>query len=280
MKKVKRVFQIGALPILLLASGLIFIACNHLPDIVEYFQLYTLKVEAPKTCQFTIYNRLLAKYVKNGLVDYTKLKQDGDLKKAINELATTSPEKLSEKQAKLAYWLNAYNLLVLKNIADHYPIKTLSQLENSPLRKRFIVGGRFYTINELENEKLLPTITDTDWRGIFLACNGAKSSPPLANHAFQPETIDTDLKQSCHHFLNDPNNYVYRPERRTCSISPFFRRHQKLIEREYKSVVNLIYQERELDPNFNLTGMDINYAMPFDYQTNDLAAVATEGTTK
>lgn len=265
---------------MLLAGGLIFIACNHLPDIGQYVQLFTLKVAAPQTYRFPAYNRLLEKYVKNGLVDYPKLKQDNDLKNSINELATTSPEKLSEKKAKLAYWLNAYNLLVLKNIVDHYPITTLSQLENSPSRKRFLVGGQFYTLNELESEKLPLTIADSDWRGIFLACNGSKSSPPLISHAFQPATIDADLKQSCHNFLNDPNNYLYRPERRTCSISSFFRRQQKLIELKYKSVADLIYQEREPNPNFNLTGMDINYAMPFDYRINDQAALATEGTTK
>ncbi|HFC00631.1 MAG TPA: DUF547 domain-containing protein, partial [Phaeodactylibacter sp.] len=63
-------------------------------------------------------NHFLKIVVHDGQVDYTFVKNN---KNIINELtniiATTSPDNLSPSERK-AYLINAYNLLVIKSIAD------------------------------------------------------------------------------------------------------------------------------------------------------------------
>src|SRR5688500_1471592 len=59
--------------------------------------------------------------VRGGEVYYRALKSDrGRLDSYINQLANTDVEKLSRNE-QIAFWLNAYDALVLRTVIDHYP---------------------------------------------------------------------------------------------------------------------------------------------------------------
>src|SRR2546425_10775038 len=65
------------------------------------------------------FDQLLDLYVRNGDVYYRALKTDrGKLDGYINLLATASVSKLSREE-QMAFWLNAYNALVLRTVVDH-----------------------------------------------------------------------------------------------------------------------------------------------------------------
>ena len=87
-----------------------------------------VRVEHPTTCQFQTYDKLLNQFVNDGHVDYAKLSKSPLLGKAVDELASMSPDQLKEERERICYWINAYNLLVLKNISDGYPAKNMSQI--------------------------------------------------------------------------------------------------------------------------------------------------------
>ena len=65
---------------------------------------------------------LLDTYVRDGLVYYRALKSErGPLDGYVNSLAETPIEDAS-REAQLAFWLNAYNAIVLKTVvAPHRP---------------------------------------------------------------------------------------------------------------------------------------------------------------
>jgi hypothetical protein len=57
---------------------------------------------------------------QDGLVDYTKLKKDQWLKSQITRIKAFNLDTLSREE-RFAFWLNAYNLLVLKGV--YYEVK-------------------------------------------------------------------------------------------------------------------------------------------------------------
>ena len=66
-------------------------------------------------------------YVRDGLVYYRALKGDrGRLDAYVRGLASTPIEKESSA-AQLAFWLNAYNAIVLHTVIDHYPMPLRSK---------------------------------------------------------------------------------------------------------------------------------------------------------
>lgn len=70
--------------------------------------------------------------VKNGvilnLVDYQAIKAEGSLDKAYRDLSAFELERLSNRNEKLAFYINAYNILALKMVADHWPTKSIKDV--------------------------------------------------------------------------------------------------------------------------------------------------------
>jgi len=68
------------------------------------------------------FDQILDLYVRNGDVYYRALKSDrGKLDGFVNLIATASVDKRPPDE-QVAFWLNAYNALVLRTVVDHYPI--------------------------------------------------------------------------------------------------------------------------------------------------------------
>src|SRR6266849_535436 len=69
------------------------------------------------------FDQLLDLYVRNGDVYYRALKAErAKLDGYVDLIATASVEKLSREE-QMAFWLNAYNAIVLRTVIDHYPIQ-------------------------------------------------------------------------------------------------------------------------------------------------------------
>src|ERR1700682_6226654 len=66
---------------------------------------------------------ILDTYVRDGEVYYRALKSDrGRLDTYVASLAA-APVGQQARDTQLAFWLNAYNALVLRTVIDHYPIQ-------------------------------------------------------------------------------------------------------------------------------------------------------------
>jgi hypothetical protein len=68
------------------------------------------------------YDELLDLNVRDGLVYYRVLRAErGRLEGYVSALANVSLE-AATREEQMAFWVNAYNALVLKTVVDHYPI--------------------------------------------------------------------------------------------------------------------------------------------------------------
>ncbi len=80
-----------------------------------------------------IWNELLTTYVStDGKVDYKGFKKDkNQLDAYLQMLSEHVPDKTWPDKKRLAYWINAYNAFTVALIIDHYPVKSIMDIENA-----------------------------------------------------------------------------------------------------------------------------------------------------
>jgi hypothetical protein len=258
----------------LLAVGLILILLQLITTAPDFIRLLGVEVETPQSYDFPEYDRALKACVKGKLVDYKCLQTSPDFQAAVKQLERISPDKFANKEDEVAYWTNAYNILILRNILRQYPIVDTRQLGQSTSMNRYVVGGKLFTIQDIEIDKLRPLATKYDALSVFLQSSGARGSPPLLDHAIQPLTYKEDATVAARDFINDPRNTAWNPQTRIFYISQYFRRIQRNVHAEYPNVFFMV--NSFLAPNLQVDVSDPNQKLKFfggfDTRLNDVAA--------
>lgn len=144
---------------------------------------------------------LLKTYVKNGRVNYAGLKASNDLTPLIDHINTTDPSSLSGNDRK-AYLINAYNLLVINQALENYPLKSVLDVAGFFDGKKQNVGGKQMTLNQLEKNLMLKVYDDA--RLHFVLVCGALGCPPITNFAYQPAKLEAQLEKQTKLALNNP----------------------------------------------------------------------------
>src|SRR5690349_17914059 len=97
------------------------------------------------------WNSLLKKYVTiDGKVNYKGLMAEKDkLQTYLNLLSTNSPKEDWPQNEQMAFWINAYNAFTVKAILDHYPVKSIRDIDNGKVwDEPFIpIGTGKYSLN-------------------------------------------------------------------------------------------------------------------------------------
>ena len=138
-----------------------------------------------------------------GVVDYQGLKDNkSELDDYCKMLSEVSPNENWSKEEKLTFWMNAYNAFTIQLIVTHYPLKSITQLDNEKPWdvKRIKIGGKKYSLNDIENNILRKLGDARIHFGINCA---AKSCPPVRNEAFTPENVDAMLEAATRSFVNN-----------------------------------------------------------------------------
>ena len=145
---------------------------------------------------------LLTRYVDNGRIDYAGLQQSNALRPLLAEIAEVDLNSLSGSERK-AYLINAYNLLVIGQALEHYPLNSVLDVNGFFDRVKHTVGGRQLTLNQLEKDLLLREYEDA--RLHFVLVCGALGCPPITEFAYQPSQLEAQLERQTRLALNDPN---------------------------------------------------------------------------
>jgi hypothetical protein len=179
-----------------------------------------------------IYNNLLKKYVKDGLVDYEQLKKDTTLQTYLDSLSSTNPDSFNNKNQKLAFWINAYNAFTLKIIVDNYPINSINDLNwggmiisqilgKTVWDKKFIrINKTKYSLNDIEHGIISKKFNDP--RVHFSLVCASLSCPRLRSEVYTPDKLDSQLIEQGKLFLNNPDKNRYDLQNRVAHISKLF----------------------------------------------------------
>ena len=162
------------------------------------------------TSIFYRFNEFLLQEVVFGLVDYEKLKQNPrQLNQLVDEISSYDLKNVSQDH-KTAFYINSYNVLVIKQITDKYPVKSPMDIEGFFNVKTFKVAGETLTLDAIEFIKLIEPTKDP--RIHFALGCGARSCPFLYDNAFYPEKLQEQLDFRAQLIIDRPN-YVYVDEK-------------------------------------------------------------------
>ena len=146
-------------------------------------------------------DQMLDVYVRDGLVYYQALKTErARLDRYIASL-NVSPETYAgwTREQQMAFWVNAYNVFVLRTVIDNYPIRgrseaypasSIRQIPGAFERTKFRAAGRSVTLDEIE-KTILPEFKEPR---LYLALGrGALGSGRLRSEAFTGERLSSQL---------------------------------------------------------------------------------------
>ncbi|WP_299678204.1 DUF547 domain-containing protein [uncultured Dokdonia sp.] len=143
-------------------------------------------------------------HIKNGRVDYKAIKNNPT---TLNELTSLAKEvRVSKSDAKSyqAFWINAYNITVIKGIVDNYPVKQPLDIKGFFDKTTHEVGGVKTTLNDIEN-KLLRKVFPKEARFHFVLVCAGLGCPPIINEAYTPSKLEAQLQRQTVKALNNPN---------------------------------------------------------------------------
>lgn len=154
-------------------------------------------------------NELLRAAVRGGGVDYRALRARLPELVAAHEWygahgPRSAPAEFSGSNARLAYWLNAYNATVLRGVAEAPASmrNVLTYLPNNGFfrGRRWRIDGRQMTLDEIENQQIRPVFRDA--RVHFALNCAARSCPPLRNEAYTASRVNAQLDAQARRYLN------------------------------------------------------------------------------
>lgn len=166
------------------------------------------------------WNTLLQKHVSpTGVVDYRGFQADeARLDAYLATLAKATPGDGWTRNESLAYWTNGYNAFTIKLILDHWPVKSIRDIDEPWDEKWIELDGKTYSLNQIEHEIVRPTFNEPRIHFAFVCA--ARSCPPLANQAYTANNLESMLERQTRNFIRNEQFNVTQEE--TVRVSSIF----------------------------------------------------------
>ena len=127
-------------------------------------------------------------------VDYQQLRGSAEWSQLVRSLERSQPKSLSTREERLAFWINAYNILAIGIVQQNYPVGSIKDIGSffSPVwdRPAGRIAGESYRLGQIEHEILRP-MGDPRIHGAIVCAS--LSCPPLQREPFRAETLDAQL---------------------------------------------------------------------------------------
>ena len=144
---------------------------------------------------------ILDTYVRDGYVYYRALKLERRrLDEYVRQLGASDVDKRTRDE-QMAFWLNAYDALVLQTVingypaprrSNEYPQRSIRQTPGSFEKLTHRVAGRTLTLDQIE-QTILPKFNDP--RLYFALGRGAVGGGRLRSESFASDTIEKQLAE-------------------------------------------------------------------------------------
>ncbi len=267
-------------------------ACTAIPSLERPYQAAVSQEFSHET-----FDQVLQHFVNDqGRVDYTALQKQADDLEDYYSLITkyspdSNPELFADKNARLAYWINAYNAAAIKIVLNYYPISGVNDVDR-PGVLFFIPGKwRFFIFNRprfgniatnlyyLENSIIRKRF---DEPRIHFAVNCASvGCPHLPRNAFTGPLLDLQLERETRKFFSQQRNFRIDRQNKLIFLSSIldwyeddfidWLKTQYLKQKKY-SLLDYVAHYIHADAAKELRGSASNYRIqfiPYDWNLND-----------
>ncbi|MGB3591200.1 MAG: DUF547 domain-containing protein [Nonlabens sp.] len=218
-------------------------------------------------CQIDTFNKaaddLLQQYVQDGAVDYQALQTNGkSLSKAIDQMNSIHLEDLEENEV-LPFYINAYNLLVIHQVLQSYPVASVMDVKDFFTDKNINFQGDTKSLNEIERDIFEKFPNDP--RLHFVVVCGAVGCPQLSNRAFTKNNLRAKLKKLTRDAVNNPKLVELDMHEKKVHLSKIFEWYQSDFTKKNALLEFINYHRLQDIPN----GFEVVYK-EYDWSLNDL----------
>lgn len=214
------------------------------------------------------WSNVLSRFVDGeGRIDFAGVaKSPSDLEVYVAYVARTSPASAPEsflaKEAKLAYYINAYNALALYNA-----VRMGIPPELDSIKTKFFygtqlqLGGDYMSLYALENKVIRPM---GEPRIHFTLNCMVRSCPRLPREPFTAETLERDLEREARQFFNESRNVEVDSDKKTVRFSEILRFYTEDFLKAAPSLIAYAnkYREKNIPEDFQVT------FIPYDWTLN------------
>lgn len=197
----------------------------------------------------------------SGGVYYASIKANpAALNKMVDQVGKF-PFSSANKTTQKAFLINAYNILCIKNVVDHYPIAKPTSVSGFFDKKKFNVAGMSLTLSDIENKKIRPVYNDS--RTHFVLVCAAKSCPPIANFAFMPSKVEAQIEARTKKAMNSRSFIKVNNETKKVDISQIFEWYKSDFDAEAKDALTYInkYRSTPIPSNYKVGFYSYNWAL-------------------
>ncbi|MFK7814078.1 MAG: DUF547 domain-containing protein [Maribacter sp.] len=201
--------------------------------------------------------------VTNGRVAYKSIKNNPAALNELLEMAkaiSVSKDNAAEYQA---FWINGYNLSVIKGLTNKYPLKFVPTNNGFFDKTTYEIGGTVTTLNDIEN-KLLRAVFPKEPRFHFVLVCGGLGCPPIIGEAYTPARIDAQLEKQTKLAINDAN--FIRVNKNKVKVSQIFEWYPGDFKQDGMKLVDFInkYKSEKLPEKTK-----VSY-YPYDWTLNEV----------
>lgn len=186
-----------------------------------------------------IFRSLLDRFVdQEGRVNYDAWHDDEDAKHRLAQYIAAvqcyspdnAPDRFPLPTHRLAYWINAYNALVICSALKHWPLASVTDVK-APIEarkgmgffylQRHIVGGAAMSLYWLEHKRLIGKGADP--RVHFLLNCASNSCPVLRPVVGDDDEMDRLLEEAAVEFVSDPKHVRINHAEKSVTLSRIFK---------------------------------------------------------
>ena len=214
----------------------------------------------------SLYGEVLARFVKDGNVDYIGLKNNRSILDAyLKKVSELSPGVLNSmpRNEKIAFYLNVYNALTLKVIVENYPVKSIKDIPGVWDKIKFKVATKELTLNNIEHDILRKEFREP--RIHFALVCASRSCPELSDNPFSGTDLSEQLNREAHKFINDKTRNRLDRDNKILYLSSIF----KWFKEDFGEPIEFVsrYMSKE-DVKIIQQGVRVKY-LNYDWSLNE-----------
>jgi len=153
---------------------------------------------------FTKADAFFKKNVSNGRVNYSAVKANPATLDELLKIASTASVSKSRANEFKAFYINAYNLFVIKKVTENYPVGKPTSISGLFDKKQLTIANKKTTLNGIENNILRATYPKEARFHFALVCAGL-GCPPIITEAYTPNSLEKQLQRQTVIAINNPN---------------------------------------------------------------------------
>ncbi|MEO8146667.1 MAG: DUF547 domain-containing protein [Bacteroidia bacterium] len=209
-------------------------------------------------------DQFFRKYAWDGKVDYLKVSENAwQLDELVRQIARFKIDASRTERTK-SFYINAYNVLVIKNVVAHYPVSSVKEVDGFFDNVKFNVAGKKLSLNQIQFNKLMKI--DNDERILFALSAGSTGNPKIYNTAlsYRPQ-LNINLENRVKSLVNDDFYIHVNDEQQTVTVSQLFLWYAKEITANTIDELSFInnYRQKKIPKGYSILYND------FDWSLND-----------